>query len=906
MKQKKRLMKQPEAKEKIAELVVKYEREKSAGKTRTYSEEDTKKGFIVPMFQALGWNFEDRGEVSSEEHVQTSGFIDYGFYLNGRAKFFLEAKKLSANIYQENYADQAIRYSFNRVVTWAVLTDFETIKVFNAQAISKHLGDKQYFSLNYDEYLDKFDKLWLLSKAAFEEDLIDKQAEADGKKLQKVSVTDTLFADLNESRRLLTKSLHQWNPDESREDLDEGVQKLLDRLVFLRVAEDRKIEEPILRQLIRDWGNRKDNKSTIYQSMTAKFRKLDDVYNSNLFAPHPFEKWEEHDDTTEKVIDILYGKPGYYDYDFRYIPADTLGTVYENYLGYQLTLSDKGVVGSEDARKRKEQGIYYTPSYIVDYIVTNALKPVLDRCESVQDIKNIKVLDPACGSGSFLIRAMEMIFKKYKELKTPGADFLIKDMILRENIFGVDLDEKAVEIAQLNLLINTLDSRVKLPPLDKNIKNGNSLISGSDEELEKYFGKDYRNKKPFNWEKGFPQVFNRPNPGFDVIIGNPPWGVDFDKEDQTYLRRHYTVGGRSTDSYTNFIEAGLNIVKTGGHLSFITPDTFLRKQNHKATRELLLTSCSVKELIETGPVFTSVRDTWCAVFLVQKKPPTESFEIFHKKLSRFIVSADERLDHFGQQAWDIQTEVPQEIWVQNRDKIIGYLASVEAQKIIKKIEQQPNLKALDQYLISRGEEGSKFSLKPSKIKDFFMVIPADIERYHYSNGLPVDIENLSLSKVSDYYRHPKIWVIRIQKMRWKQRIVCSLDERKNSGAMKTLQVIVSRDDDIDSLKFLIGILSSSLINFWCTNYLADDMNKQYLEQIPIAQINEYNYRKVIEKVDKMMLLQRHFHIESENSNKWHSIKSEIEKTDHQIDQLVYKLYSLTPEEIKIVEESTQK
>lgn len=152
----------------------------------------------------------------------------------------------------------------------------------------------------------------------------------------------------------------------------------------------------------------------------------------------------------------------------------------------------------KDAKKRKEQGIYYTPSFVVDYIVKNTLGPILAECKSIADLKKIKVLDPACGSGSFLVKALEAINDKYKDFGADGGVYT-KLQILTENIYGVDLDEQAVEIARLNLLINALDSKIKLPSLAKNIKNGNSLISGTDEELKKYLGKNFCDKKIKNY-----------------------------------------------------------------------------------------------------------------------------------------------------------------------------------------------------------------------------------------------------------------------------------------------------------------------------------------------------------------------------------------------------------------------
>jgi len=412
-----------EAKAKIKELIEKYELAVSAGQVGKYTEEETKKDFILPLFECLGWDIYDRNEVSAEES-QSSGRVDYGFYLNGRIKFYLEAKPLKADLHREDYANQAVRYSWNKGVSWAILTDFESIKIFNAQDIEKALGDKLYFEIKYKEFLERFDQLWLLSKEAFVTDLIDKEATRVGKKLQKVPVTELLYKDLNECRKILTNYLGQWNPEVSKDLLDEGVQKLLDRLIFIRVAEDRKIEQNILTPLINQWRTIVGkNTPQLYESMAVKFRELDDIYNSNLFSPHPFEKWEDDGGGLEKVIKILHGKSGYYEYDFSVMPADVLGSVYENYLGHKLSQSKKGLTLDKTANKRKEQGIYYTPIFIVDYIVRNALKPVLDKCRSINDLKKIKVLDSACGSGSFLIKALEVIAEKYKDFNYPINEF---------------------------------------------------------------------------------------------------------------------------------------------------------------------------------------------------------------------------------------------------------------------------------------------------------------------------------------------------------------------------------------------------------------------------------------------------------------------------------------------------
>src|SRR3990167_2134647 len=563
---------QKEAKEKIKKLIEKYEEAKTSGRLKLYSEEETKKGFIEPLFEILGWDISNKKEVSLEESI-SSQRVDYGFYLNDRIKFYLEAKKFSVDLYSEDCANQAVRYSFNKGAVWAVLTNFETLIIFNAQDIERKLTDKKLLTIHYNEYADKFDKLWLLSKEAF------------------------------------IKDLSQWNKNISSDDLDEGVQKILDRLLFIRVAEDRGVEPATLIPMAREYYSRKDQKETLYQTMIEKFRELDAFYNSNLFSKHPFEDWEEFSGATAKVINILYGKDGYYEYDFKAMPSDVLGAVYENYLSHRLSKSKKGTTVSKDAGKRKEQGIYYTPSYIVDYIVKNALAPVLDKCKSIEDIKKVKVLDPACGSGSFLIMAVEVIAEKYREFGAKNEE-LIKLQILEENIYGVDLDSQAVEITRLNLLINVLAERTKFSPL-KNIKNGNSLT--------------------FDWRGEFPEVFKQG--GFDVIIGNPPYIKEFvskDAFDELHSNPYYQG---KMDIWTMFACMSIDLLKENGLLGFIAPNNWVTNAGASIFRSKILKDGELKSFIDfvDYKVFEKA-GIQTMIFVFEKKHPNKKYLVNYLKI----------------------------------------------------------------------------------------------------------------------------------------------------------------------------------------------------------------------------------------------------------------------------------
>jgi len=584
----------------IKELVKKFsslsEREKNQ-----FNEEQTKSYFIRPLFEALSWNFTDPTEVSLEQNI-TGKRADYEFKINNIPKVYIEAKSIKTDLDLEQHARQAVNYAWNKGVSWAVLTNFEGIKVFNAQAQSKFILDKLVFEIKMADYESDFERLWLLSKESFVENGLDKYAEKYGKKIKKQTVNESLFGGLRDAREILTKSFKSWNDElkqsKNQEVLEEGVQRILDRIIFIRVLEDRGVEPPMLKEILRQRKEFGTN-TQLFSLLIKKFRELDEIYNSNLFAVHTCEKWEEYDDKLKQAINLFYGD-GICEYDFSQISADILGGVYESYLSYiaqkPIEIDTEGTSGKifktadkkelkyKSRKKRKEQGIYYTPKFIVDYIIENILGKKLAEVKNIIDLKKIKILDSACGSGSFLTCAMKAMNNKYKEFKNPGNQYT-KAEILLSNIYGVDLDTQAVELAKLNLLIEALDKKARLPDLTSNIRIGNSLISGSESELKKYFGQSWREKHPFNWQEEFSEVFK--NGGFDVIIGNPPWGANIDKELE-YFSDIYPNSTKSyKDIYKIFIDKAISLLKEGGLLGFIVPNTFLYQPRYEDIKTII-------------------------------------------------------------------------------------------------------------------------------------------------------------------------------------------------------------------------------------------------------------------------------------------------------------------------------
>src|SRR3989338_3475730 len=573
-----------QGKEEIKKLVEKYNKLVESGKSKSYNEEMTKKDFILPLFRALGWSVEDGDEVTAEEKV-SKGRVDYAFRIEGIPKLFLEAKSLREDLDRKEFAEQAINYAWHKGATWAILTDFEGIKVFNAEWKSVNYLQNQFFSINCNKFLDNFEQLWLLSRESLELGLIDKEAEKWGKKAKKIPVDKQLLSELTRFRELLTKNILKNNSSKNltEEELEEAVQRIIDRLIFIRTLEDKQLEAPVLQSLIRENANKR-----ISKKLNDAFRKIDDVYNSKLFKPHLCEELAIDDDILEKIIYGLFKTAdNTVHYDFSAIDADVLGNIYEQYLGHILKKTAKRASLTEGKAYRKEQGIYYTPTYVVDYIVKNTIGELAK--DKKFDLKNIKVLDPACGSGSFLMKAFDYLVtldkKKNGEIEQTKLDLTgetatygRKVEILKNNIFGVDLDTKAVEIAQLNLLLKAAEKKHRFPTLQENIKVGNSLIDDP----------AVAGDKAFKWEEQFKDIMK--DGGFDVVIGNPPYVriQTLDKKQVEWFNGHYASAEKGNyDIYVLFVEKGLQVLNPKGEMGFILPHKFFNAKYGEPLRGLI-------------------------------------------------------------------------------------------------------------------------------------------------------------------------------------------------------------------------------------------------------------------------------------------------------------------------------
>jgi len=980
------------AHQEIAELVEKYKALSTANKKK-YTEADTKTIFIERLFSALGWDVYGGEEVTQEQRA-SRGRVDYAFRLRGIPKFFLEAKPLKADLDNPEYARQVINYAWHKDVTWAVLTDFESLKVFNAEWKEPIVSRSQFFELKCDEYLSRFDWLWLLSRPACEQNLLDQKALELFKKTKKTPVGQQLFSDLVSWRGILANYLSKYNKKYPAYLIDEAVQRILDRLIFIRTCEDRGIEPPVLRPHLREWQNgaRKD----LVQELRCIWRDFDQGYDSRLFQPHLADKLECEPTPFEQIISELYStKDGSIQYNFNDIGADVLGGIYEQYLEHLIKKKGKEVEVLPGKGKRKAQGIYYTPKFIVRYIVENTLGPAL-KDKPLSEARKIRILDPACGSGSFLVEALDYLenyWQQQKWIPQPKAeenaqqtdffDYVTKVQFLTENIHGVDLDAQAVEITQLNLLLKALSRRERLPNLVNRIREGNSLISGNEQQLKGYFGKNWQEKKPFNWEREFADIMA--DGGFDVIIGNPPYVriQTLPRDEADYYRDHYQSAFGSFDIYVLFLEQTIKLLKPGGRLGFITSGKFLKADYGKKIQQLLHQECTVETIIDLSAqqVFAEAT-TYPAITVLRKGAEEKSFNYIFIPAN---IDLSEKAQPIDVSTLPItianQESIVRGVWppALAEDTILTKLFrnTVPLAELTERIFVGLQTNADKIYILEKRSEphkgiikvysrslGKECELESALLKP--VLSGKDIERYGYPipNQLllfPYKVnkgkaELIPPQEFSSVY--PKCWDYLLQnketlenreggKMRhqkWyayvypkslalhqRQKIITGVLASKsrltfdNNGVFYFMgggnaggYGVILKETNKENYLYILGLLNSALLDSRLKKISSPfrggffSYARRYLEKLPIRctafsdPAEKKMHDDVVAIVEKMLALNKRLApIRNTPCNERDELHSEIERTEKELDNLVYDLYGLTEEERKIVEGSNK-
>ena len=419
----------------VTKLVDRFDEQKDDYKRGRYNETQARREFIDPFFEALGWDVDNEQgyaeaykDVVHESNVRIRGgdeagqlkAPDYAFRIGGVRKFFVEAKKPSVNIKGDLAASfQVRRYAWSDPnVKLAILTDFEEFAVYDGR-VRPRKGDSpskaRVFYCTFDQYAEHWDYIeGLFSREAILHGAFDKYADDTKRKRGTEEPGDAFLKEIEGGREKLAGTLARKHPDLSARDLGAAVQRIIDRIIFLRIAEDRQIEPyGELREAAK--GKR------VYPRLVEVFKEADARYNSGLFHFEDERGRAGTPDTVTPGLDIpdRIIKPlinGLYypesPYAFDVLPADLLGQVYERFLGKVIRLKGRTAVVEEKPEVRKAGGVYYTPTYIVDYIVQQTLGPLLDG-RIPKTATGLSILDPACGSGSFLLGALDFLLDWY-------------------------------------------------------------------------------------------------------------------------------------------------------------------------------------------------------------------------------------------------------------------------------------------------------------------------------------------------------------------------------------------------------------------------------------------------------------------------------------------------------------
>jgi methylase of polypeptide subunit release factors len=602
-------------------------------------EANTETKLIEPLFAALGWSTKDFDKREKAHRGEKSGFADYAFKINDRIAFFLEVKKVGVPLEKE--ADkQVISYALSKRIPFAVSTNFEEMKIF---CVEQEDALKNVFRVfkKPEDYNSNFHDLLFLSKESFENGNTLNQAVDEGRLKKRATIDKPLLEDLMHIRSVIASDIgKRYVGKYEINQRDEIVQRIVDRLIFIRRCEDIGINPENM--MLSDIAETSETR--VYSKLKEVFNRYNEMYNSGLFAPNADNDADVITIDGEIIKNLINGlyesKDGNYIYNFDWIDADVLGQIYEQYLGKILAQTRGGKAKLTDGQvHKKEQGVYYTPTYIVDYIVKTAIEETLK--ENKGKISSIKILDLACGSGSFLIKAFDYMNAKLsedkktnqKKLDSQGA-YSIKTEILKKNLFGVDLDSKAVEITKLNLLLKAAENGRKLPEeLDIHIRHGNSLI----DKAEVIGFND-----AFSWSGDFKAGT------FDIIVGNPPYIriQTLDNKSVTFFNSTYKSATRNYDIYALFVEKGLSLLKEGGILGFILPSKFFNADYGEGLRKLIGDGKSLYKIVDFKDfqVFDTATTYTCLLFF--KKTANKQFdymELSDKDKFRQIKTFDPKL-----------------------------------------------------------------------------------------------------------------------------------------------------------------------------------------------------------------------------------------------------------------------
>lgn len=626
----------------LYDLIDQYQLLESSGEINELNETSIREQFLNPFLEELGWDPRNRRgvppiqrDVVLEDKLLVDGSVkapDYGMIINNKRVFYVEAKRPSVNVeYSTAAAYQIRRYSWSANLPLGLLSDFEEFAIYDCRQMPKPDDDPKTGRLLYFKYTElpeKWDDIYsLFSKNAVEHGSLENFVNSSKEPINTRPIDEAFLSEIRSWRISIAENIAKHNASLTESQLNRAVQLLLDRIIFLRIAEARGLEQVEgLRQAAISNGK-------TYDALIEMFQRADERYNSGLFHLSGEDSHNEEIDTIstmltidDVVLDTIIEKTYYPNpFEFSALPADILGQIYEQFLSERIELTNnRKVQVNLKPDLRKSGGVYYTPRAVVDYIVASTLDPILDGRDHLE-VDKLKILDPSCGSGSFLISVYQYLIdwytdfysskprlaKKYLEI-APDNSLRLKTFkrkqILVNNIYGIDIDAQATEVTKLSLLLKVIEGQNQmelnvgriLPDLDGNIACGNTLI-----DID--FTIPVNNGiggvgvyNPFSWSKTWPEIAI--NGGFDAVVGNPPYlNVDaiWGKNDlrTAYLKSKYSeIYQDKTDLLFYFLKRAHELTK--GDVCFIVSRSFLESAKASKLRTWLSENARIREVID--------------------------------------------------------------------------------------------------------------------------------------------------------------------------------------------------------------------------------------------------------------------------------------------------------------------
>lgn len=950
----------------ILRLVDKFEQHLDSYKSGHYNEAQLRTEFLDPFFKALGWDMDNTQglaeaykDVVHEDAIRIGGAVkapDYCFRIGGTRKFFLEAKKPSVAISEETPAAyQLRRYAWSAKLPLSILSDFEEFAVYDCR-IKPNKTDSaataRVFLCRFQDLPEKWE--WIssiFSKDAVLKGSFDKYAEENKAKRGTAEVDDDFLATIEHWRSELAKNLALRNSRLSQRELNFAVQRIIDRVIFLRICEDRGIELYGRLQALTSGPN-------IYRLLCEVFEDADAKYNSGLF--HFKSEKGRHElpdeitldlDIDDKLLrDLLRGL--YYPespYEFTVFSSDILGQVYEQFLGKVIRLTEGHRAVVEDKPEvKKAGGVYYTPTYIVDYIVKQTAGNLVEG-KNPKQIAKLRILDPACGSGSFLINAYQFLLDWHHvwylshnpQNLTKGRDPVLvqtttgwklaiteRKRILLNNIYGVDIDPQAVEVTKLSLLLKVLEGESEqtiqpylrlfqqraLPDLGDNIKCGNSLIGEDFYQEQSLLSLGHEEKlriNVFNWTgpHGFPEIMNQS--GFDAILGNPPYGASLNENELTYLRNHYNSSTKDFDTYSLFIEKAVGLARKGGLIGMIVPTGWYSGPKFAALR-LMVARKSDPIIFVNLPydIFRAWVDT--TVFIIRKTPKLVSWpRNDHHEVSLITFPKRFRIRSAVDFARDTERIRFSSWFDTGGDEYLTYVDSAAARLMNKiSLSGKPLGDLAD---VQRGVTPFKLMPKPDH-PNSRRAFDGTVRRYQFDPGHKCYIrfdDSLAEIKPEKYFVGPRILLRELISRQFRLQAVKVADDFVTNKSMQSILAIHQGPD----LNYLLGILNSRLMSWYFLRRSniaqRDDFPKIILKEtrslpiVPVAErTKEHRYTQeqisvLTEEIIDLYEKLRHCSLPHEKD----AVNRQVVGIDMQIDQLVYQLYDISQKEIALIEKA---